>query len=271
MTSPQQQIIDRCKAIFAKAEELYALDMSKVGISFDLRGRAAGMACRRAGANYYMRFNADMLKREAFNHIINDTVPHEIGHIVCFMNPRLGNNHDAGWARVCRTLGGTGTRCHSEEVVYGKGVTYEYTTTNGHKVRVSQTMHNRILKGVHYTYKQNKGKIDKTCVYSIVGVSGRSLAQPTKPVSAPVVTPVAPTVTAPVRVPTFFIGAPETKNVVKPKGNMSKADIARGIIAAGTARGDGYETMIAAIIEATGHTRQLARVYYAKIIEKQGK
>lgn len=266
MLTPQQQIIDRCKTIFAKVSEIYQLDMGGVDIRFDLKGRAAGMACRRNGKHYYMRFNADMLKRDAFDHVITDTVPHEIAHIVCFMNPKLGSNHDAGWVNVCRILGGTGTRCHKEEVVYGKGATYEYTTTHGHQVRVSQTMHKRILNGTHYTYKNNKGKIDKTCAHTIVGVAGRTLASAVPVVAPKVIAPVVPV--APIRVPTFFIGAPEVKTV---KSTMTKADMARAIIAAGQARGDNYETMIAAIMAKTGHTRQLAKVYYAKIIEKQGK
>ena len=124
MTTPQQQILDKCKAVFAEAQRLYGLDMSHVGIRFDLKGRAAGQACRRGG-QYYMRFNRDMLTREAFNHVINNTVPHEIAHIACYMNPMLGSNHNSGWERVCLALGGTGASKHNEEVVYGKGTTYE--------------------------------------------------------------------------------------------------------------------------------------------------
>ena len=75
--------------------------------------------------SYMVRFNADMARQNP-DDMVEDTIPHEYSHIVCFMNPSLGSNHDSGWARVCRALGGTGGRTHDNEVVYGNGRTYEY-------------------------------------------------------------------------------------------------------------------------------------------------
>ena len=280
MTTPQQQIIDKCKAVFAKAKELYGLDMSQVGIHFDLKGRAAGMACRR-GNQYFMRFNRDMLTREAFDHVLNDTVPHEVAHIVCFMNRALGSNHDAGWARVCRALGGTGDRTHSEEVVYGKGHTYEYTTDRGHKVRMGDKHHATVQRGIPLRYKNNKGTVTKECAYSIVGVQGRTLAAPIVKVAAKVVpvqaiipasVPVVnPLVTAARGSYTIGVAAPtpRTPATAMPAG-ASKASIARAIMLAGHTRGETYENVITAIMRATGHDRQLARATYKANCVKVG-
>ncbi len=280
MTTPQQQIIDKCKAVFAKAKELYGLDMSQVGIHFDLKGRAAGMACRR-GNQYFMRFNRDMLTREAFDHVLNDTVPHEIAHQVCFMNRALGSNHDAGWARVCRALGGTGDRTHSEEVVYGKGHTYEYTTDRGHKVRMGDKHHATVQRGIPLRYKNNKGTVTKECAYSIVGVQGRTLAAPIVKVAAKVVpvqaiipasVPVVnPLVTAARGSYTIGVAAPtpRTPATAMPAG-ASKASIARAIMLAGHTRGETYENVITAIMRATGHDRQLARATYKANCVKVG-
>ena len=280
MTTPQQQIIDKCKAVFAKAKELYGLDMSQVGIHFDLKGRAAGMACRR-GNQYFMRFNRDMLTREAFDHVLNDTVPHEVAHIVCFMNRALGSNHDAGWARVCRALGGTGDRTHSEEVVYGKGHTYEYTTDRGHKVRMGDKHHATVQRGIPLRYKNNKGTVTKECAYSIVGVQGRTLAAPIVKVAAKVVPVqaiipasvpvVSPVVTAARGSYTIGVAAPtpRTPATAMPAG-ASKASIARAIMLAGHTRGETYENVITAIMRATGHDRQLARATYKANCVKVG-
>lgn len=280
MTTPQQQIIDKCKTVFAKATELYGLDMSQVGIHFDLKGRAAGMACRR-GNQYFMRFNRDMLTREAFDHVLNDTVSHEIAHICCFMNRTLGSNHDAGWARVCRALGGTGDRTHSEEVVYGKGHTYEYTTDRGHKVRMGDRHHATVQRGIPLRYKNNKGTVTKECAYSIVGVQGRTLAAPIVKVSAKVVpvqaiipasVPVVnPLVTAARGSYTIGVAAPtpRTPATAMPAG-ASKASIARAIMLAGHTRGETYENVITAIMRATGHDRQLARATYRANCVKVG-
>lgn len=261
MTTPQQQILDKCKAVFAEAQRLYGLDMSHVGIRFDLKGRAAGQACRRGG-QYYMRFNRDMLTREAFNHVINNTVPHEIAHIACYMNPMLGSNHNSGWERVCLALGGTGASKHNEEVVYGKGTTYEYTTDRGNKVRMGDKHHAHVQRGVVLTYKKGLGKVTKECAYSIVGVQGRTLAAPV--VRVPVTKEVPVQAIIPVQQP-----APRTPAPAFAAGN-SKAAIARAIMLAGHTRNMPYEDVISAIMAATGHDRQLARATYKANCAKVG-
>jgi SprT protein len=306
VTPQQQQIVDNCKAVFTKAKELYPhLNFDAVGIRFDLRGRCAGMAHRRGG-HYFMRFNADMLTREAFDHVLQDTVPHEIAHIVCFMDPRLGRNHDYGWASVCRRLGGTGARTHNEEVVYGKGLTYEYTTTRGHQVRVSQQIHSRIQqRGATYTYKGAKGKIDKNCAHQVVGANGRTLAAPVRKVEAktPVGTSVPPhilerfqtAVVPPVvnealrlenqkRIEEWKArtAVPPVQPVVRPvakpvqtpvaafaSGN-SKASISRAIMLSGYRGGQTYEQIITAMIAANGYDRQLARATFKANAPKVG-
>lgn len=278
MTTPQQQVIDKCKAVFETAKQMYNLDMSNVAIHFDLKGRAAGMACKR-GNMLYMRFNRDMLTRDAFDHVLNDTVPHEIAHIACFMNPTLGRGHDSGWANVCRRLGGNGTRCHSEDVVYGKGSTYEYTTTAGHAVRVSEKIHHNVQRGTTYTYRQGKGKVTRACTYTIVGHQGRTLATAIVPKSAPV--PVVSAIVTQART-SFTIGTAPAPLIIRkipgpvmPKtttfaaGN-SKASIARAIMLAGHTQGQAYESVIAAIMVATGHDRQLARATYKANMAKVG-
>lgn len=260
------QVLQKTKQLLAQAQELYGLDLSHVGIRFDLRGRAAGQACRR-GAQYYIRYNRDMLTREAFDHVYNNTVPHEIAHIVCFMNPRLGKNHDAGWARVCRQLGGNGERCHSEEVVYGKGHTYEYTTDRGHKVRVGDKYHAMVQRGQSLSYRKGLGKITRECQYSIVGYAGRSLAAPverapavvpaTREVPVQNIIPTAPAVPAATAPATFAAGA-------------SKASVSRSIMLAGYNRGETYESIIAAMMAACGYDRQLARATYKANAAKVG-
>lgn len=269
MPTPQQQIIDKCNAVFALATRLYFVDFGQVSIRFDLKGRAAGMACRR-GAQYYIRFNRDMLTREAFEHVINNTVPHEIAHIVCFMDPKYGRNHDAGWARVCRALGGTGATRHAEDVVYGKGTTYEYITDRGHKVRMSDKHHAVVQAGRKLTYKKGLGTVTKECQYSIVGVQGRTLAAPRTVVPT---TTVAPTPAPAARVvftqPTPVRTVPVV-TVPHFREGASKAAISRSIMLAGHNRGQTYEQIISAMMLANGYDRQLARATYKANYEKVG-
>lgn len=264
------QVLQKTKQILAQAQDLYGLDLSHVGIRFDLRGRAAGQACRR-GSQYYIRYNRDMLTREAFDHVYNNTIPHEIAHIVCFMKPSLGSNHDRGWANVCRQLGGNSERCHSEEVVYGKGHTYEYTTDRGHKVRVGDKYHAMVQRGQSLSYRKGLGKITRECQYSIVGYAGRTLAAPrtVAPAGPAAVVPVTAQVAAPVVAPAP-VAAPAAAQPTTFAAGASKASISRSIMLAGYNRGESYENIINAMMAACGYDRQLARATYKANAAKVG-
>lgn len=279
-----QAVIARCKELFEKVEQKWPhLNMKNVGIRFDLRGRAAGMACYRPG-QAFIRFNTDMLGREAFDHLINNTVPHEIAHIVCFMDPRLGSNHDSGWQDVCTALGGNGARCHKEEVVYGKGHTYEYLTDAGHKVRIGDRHHKHVQGGRPLRFLKGKGTITNMSAYSIVGYQGRTLPTPivkrapnaaqelehaavtaslNKPLPAPVARP-TPDVryTIPAPAPVARTVTPAPAPAAQLQQGASKASISRQIMATGHASGLTYEEIIAKMIAACGYTRQLARATY---------
>lgn len=247
MTNPQQQIIDKCQQVIAKAQELYDIDLSKVGIRFDLSGSAAGMAYRRGGI-YYVRFNKDMMGRESFDHILNSTVSHEFAHILCFMNPKLGHGHDNGWRNVCMSLGGSGETRHKEEVIYARGITYEYISTAGYPSRVSQHAHDKIQSGITYTWNKGRGKVTNLCQFKIVGAHGKSFEQDV------IANPNRAITVEKVKLPTVSTG--------------SKESVAHAIISDGVVNGTSYEVMIQAIMEANGATRERARSLFSFCCKK---
>jgi len=263
------EIIAKVQQCVARGNELYGITLPTLGIRFDLKGRSAGMACR-DGSNYFLRFNADMMTRESWDHIINNTVPHEVAHSFCQYQPLLGRNHDSGWARVCRALGGTGERCHDEEVVFGKGYTYEYLTDRGKKVRMGDKYHIMVQSGRPLTYKRGIGTVTKESQYNVVGYAGRTLT------NLRTMTPGTPTRVAPVIAPTpslRFPTATPVQRTVAPTpftSGASKASISRSIMLAGYNRGQTYEQIIAAMIAACGYDRQLARATYKANHSKVG-
>jgi predicted SprT family Zn-dependent metalloprotease len=147
-----------------------------VQIRFDLTGRAAGMAgmINREGVrHFYLRFNRThmALGGKTWEHLLNDTVPHEVAHTVCQAFPQYGRNHDAGWQRVCIALGGNGQTRYGEadapEAVAAQRP-YVYITTLGHEVRVTKVVHSKIQRGVDYIMKGGKGRINRECQYSFM-------------------------------------------------------------------------------------------------------
>ncbi len=288
LNARKQEVIAKVNACVEKGNRLYGITLPKLQIRFDLKGGCAGMAGHSYGV-FYVRFNTDMMVREAWEHIINDTVPHEVAHSFCQFNPRLGRRHDAGWKQVCFQLGGSSERCHSEDVVYGKGRTFEYTTDRNHKVRVSETIHNKIQRGRTYTYREGKGTITKDSPRIVVGYQGRSItATETK-----CIVPATPTTFAPAQKPLppvvfsteainaallerfTHIDVPVAPTVprrapVIPAAGGSKADVARRIMVEGYHAGHNYETILQAIMLANGHDRRLAASYYKNNAPKVG-
>ena len=275
MQAEALQIRARCGEMVEKIKALYGMDLSQVRISFDLRGTSAGKAGGRGhrmpGSSYYVKFNRDMLTREAFEHVIKDTVPHEYAHVVCFMDPSKGKNHDYGWARVCRALGGSGARSHTEDVVYGKGITYEYTTDRGHKVRLSDKRHRAVQLGRALNYRKGLGTVTAACAYSIVGHQGRTLAEPIvkQPAVVPVVTS---TPNIPAALPAVLPVArpPAAVRAIVPTDGTSKAAVSRRLMQEGVARGLSYEEIIQAMMLANGYNRQLARATFKANAPKVG-
>ena len=219
------------------AEQRFGITMPKVDVRFDLKGRAAGIAGWR-GTNYYLRFNVQhmALGGQTWDHLLNDTVPHEVAHTVCQAFPQYGRNHDAGWKRVCVALGGNGRRTYSEDdapEAVAAARPYVYITTAGHEVRVTKVMHAKIQQGANYTAR-GKGQLTRQCQYNYMA---------------------APVVNTPRVVHT---PAPAVAPVVQPAAKQSKAEQVRTLIRQGVDK----EEVINFTVNVLGMSRAMARAYY---------
>ena len=87
---------------------------------------------------------------------------HEIAHIICFINPRLGKNHDKGWKRVCLAIGGDGERCHEINLTPARKryLTRHIYVVNGNPVKLTSVRHNQLSKGLRLRCKY--GEIKKS-------------------------------------------------------------------------------------------------------------
>ena len=157
----KKPIIDQCKVVFATACDLYNIDFdfNKIKIEFLCTGRSAGRAGYKTNPftqqkEYYMVFSLESAEYN-ITEMLEVVIPHELAHIVNYMKPSTGRNHDLGWKDTCRRLGGTGDRCHKQPLtksVYRKA--YLYVTANGHERLITSTKkHNNIQRGTTYTIK----------------------------------------------------------------------------------------------------------------------
>ncbi len=238
------QVLEKIAALTIQAERLYNITLPHIDVRFDLTGRVAGYAGWRTTAgvtNYFMRFNTDMMIN-SWDHIINETISHEISHHICFSYPHLGRNHDAGWARVCRSLGGSGKRCHNELVIYAKGDTYQYTTTTNAIVNVSSKIHRNVQAGRSYLYNdRSRGAINASCNWQLIAVSGCKVGDNTDKPNTNV--------------------APVKPAVIQTNKSGTKADQVRSLITTAKLNGHDQNYVIGQVIAVLGMSRSLARTY----------
>jgi predicted SprT family Zn-dependent metalloprotease len=160
MLHHQQPIRDAVRKCVDLANEKYGFNvqMSDIHISFKTKGRAAGTAARR-GSQYYLEFSlesADLDIRE----MLEDTVPHEVAHLVCFFDYSLGRNHDRGWKRVCIGLGGTGNRTHTQKLTKAKyRAGYLYRLDSGREVVVGPKVHKAMQFGQTRVMRKTREKL----------------------------------------------------------------------------------------------------------------
>jgi SprT protein len=127
-----------------------------VRVVCNIRGGVAGYAERITPTQYRLRFNHEAILKYP-DQMVNDTIPHEIAHIVCYVNPQLGKDHDDGWKRVCRELGGDDSRCHDMVLTKAKEVPrYKYTMPDGREYNLAGKQHNAIQNGTRqYTCRHS--------------------------------------------------------------------------------------------------------------------
>ena len=160
----QQQIKAKVAEVVKLAKELYDFPISVQAITMTFRrtGQAAAQAGVRRNratgkSTYLLKFS---LEAAALNpdEMLNDTIPHEVAHLVNFWDKRTGDDHNPGWKNVCRRLGGTGVRCHSQKLTKTKyRRQYLYITDGGtERIVKSAAKHNRIQRGTRYTTSKTR-------------------------------------------------------------------------------------------------------------------
>lgn len=254
MRERYQAMQDQVSRVLAHAEKLYGVKISPT-VSFNLRGRVAGWAgctlCRvtRTASNFRLRFNCELIEGKHFDDMVNNTVPHEIAHLVCYARPDLGSKHDAGWQRVCLALGGDGKRCHTYEVSL-RGGGFTYRATCGTLLTVSRQIHNKIQQGQSRVLKKTRGRVDRFCAWAPQGQPLPEVPQMRK--IAEMVVP-QPRATNPRPV------APIVPAATQAGDNLSWAEKVRRLIQAHKPQGISQETVISLAVVNLGMTKARAR------------
>ena len=160
-----REVVAKFEEVKLMAENLYDINCGLLKLKTTLKGKTAGKAIMsfKYGLpvlEINLNINAINGTQEQRNHILNNTIPHEMAHIVNYLKPSTGKNHDRGWKNVCRRLGGDGQARYSSRAVgnISSSLNYEYNV-NGATVTLGKVRHNRLQKGsTSYRYMGYKIK-----------------------------------------------------------------------------------------------------------------
>ena len=243
MNTLKERYTEECQAIIKKAETLYNMDLGDVTVHYDIKGMCAGRAKTRGLRTnrpvHSLHFNIEAVTKE-WDEMFNDTIPHEVAHLVCHQNPRCGKGHDSGWRAVCIALGGNGATTHKFELSPGR-ITKKhlYTTDQGETVELSTIRHNKLQRRqVEYYFSPVKGKITRDG-YQMQYKTPKVVAKPT--------------------------------NTPKKNGKVTNSSIIRDMIEAYKGNLDNItsdEEFLQTVLARCGQTRQLARSYIKNITNK---
>lgn len=253
MTKNEALVEARTLKVIRKAMDLYDVpELEFAKIRFDIRGhRIAGQAWHEFGT-YGLRFHPKACA-EHLVEILNNTIPHEVAHLVTFANRTLGYNHNRGWKRICMALGGNSTRCHSldlggpskEQRAIARRARrpYVYTDTYGVIHHLTKQRHKKIVAGVIYGVRGG-ARIHNSCDYSIIRTP--------KPTKVKVV-------------------RTSQQRFCKTTGRKSKADIVRSLIKLHYVPGPDHlndDQIIAKIMGTCNFKRGLAKAYFNNNLAK---
>lgn len=163
------QIVKKIEATLRHASDMYQVFLingHNVLVDFSLRGQCAGMAVKE-GEIYTIRINIDAYALDADN-MMNDTIPHEVAHLVMFQLQqhmpahRKEPAHGPRWKRICKALGGSGERTHTLALEPSRKIRkFLYELESGREVVLTSVRHNRLRRRKldHYMMGDTQEKI----------------------------------------------------------------------------------------------------------------
>lgn len=158
MLNTELQILARKRVneLSNKAYEIFGCYVHPI-IDYNLKGRVAGKAF------YYkemIKLNLDLF-RENQKGFLEDTIPHEMAHLISHEIKLECKPHGKTWKRVMIMFGCEPKRCHNYKTTSARNVK-RYRYSCGCSIHeISLTRHKRTMKGVKYICKKCKKALKK--------------------------------------------------------------------------------------------------------------
>ena len=133
------------------AEKHWDRKFNRPDVKYDLKGHTGGWAI----GGHTIRLNYDILTDDRYyQDMVNQTVPHELAHIVVHQMWPKASAHGEHWQHVMSVFGKPADRCHQYETkAVKKHKKFSYTCTcPGRTYELGSARHNRAQTGQRRYY-----------------------------------------------------------------------------------------------------------------------
>lgn len=155
---PISQLYAQVENCYLKAEHFFKRSFPRPAILLNLRGNNAGTATPQKNL---LRFNQQLLQ-ENHQHFLNQTVPHEVAHLIAYFLFGLSiKPHGKEWQHIMTAVYQLPPkRCHQYAIIKKKQQCYIYRcncSNINHPLTIRR--HNFIQKGYKYICKRCKATL----------------------------------------------------------------------------------------------------------------
>lgn len=146
------------------ARRLYPA-IANLNVNFDVKHNM-GCCAGKAFGYHTVSVNLEMA-RQNFGFIADNTIPHEIAHIICAYF-KWDNGHGKMWKRVAASLGIAPERCFSfaetgiKPVMMRQRAKYLHKATCGTEIWLSDVMHGKVMKGQIRVLRNTGGRLNNS-------------------------------------------------------------------------------------------------------------
>ncbi|WP_244325770.1 SprT family zinc-dependent metalloprotease [Shewanella aestuarii] len=139
----QQAILDKIEVDYQQAEHYFNKTFPRPLVQFSLRGKSAGTAHLQLNK---LRFNPVLLQENAQS-FIDDVVPHEVSHLICFQLYGRVRPHGKQWQSIMlHVFGRSPKTTHQLNTQSVQGKQFDYYCGCGN-VKLSVRRHNNVQRG----------------------------------------------------------------------------------------------------------------------------
>lgn len=150
MTDYVLQAMKKTRECLLMAETHYGRPFLLSDVTFDLTGQAAGMLSVRERRTFTIRYNRALLEANP-QHLITQTVPHEVAHLVAFQQFGFGiKPHGQEWKSVMKSVFHLQPdRLHTMDTSISTGASFVYKCNCPRELVFTKRMHSKIQKSAY--------------------------------------------------------------------------------------------------------------------------